>query len=290
MRVWIAHRTGRWIFKRVDSAGINVDSGFATQLIKGIPYRNAGVTIPKEYLSGINSEDYRWSYDYPDEVSSILNRIKRREIRGLVSEDFGTYGIIICFNETVKRRLAQMRSLSDQAKRDATKILTVPCIDFDTEECLVDGGKMQLVVDSIKAGIKSFLITHLNANPVCELDKGFRVAQFTVPGGSGFILEEGQKIDDAPQIIALERQSGCSIKIYEGYKAERAPRRVIGIYYWTKRKQLLSNQFDKSARKGGGYYSRPGSMESPLHVMGNIHNFTRLGGVFFPAPRLPYEG
>jgi hypothetical protein len=170
--------------------------------------------MPANYVSGIRSEHYTWATDYPNEVVTILERMRKHTVTAIEDDDFKLYGLILCFDTGVHSKLLdkQIHALeSNKAPFAAsTKIIRLTGCKGFSEQDLAITNKMDAMVTAVKTAIKTFIGTELGY-PLDRIidDKGFRMLQFVLPqykiaqfahADSTLVLNE------APKMKELERK------------------------------------------------------------------------------------
>lgn len=222
MRSYRVHSNGRWVFKRVESAGYYVATPFSRPFIEGIPYENLGSRIPPSYTSGIQAHDYSWSASYPREAYTILERMKNETVQGIRREDFEAqgYGIMLCFSEDVRIKLEMMKLSANQNNPNVVcpqirklQLLGTP---KQTKDCLNDPEKMKEVVREVKDALSAFVNKELfptSPTVVSNGQKGARTLQLLLKSRDIAIIERSVSVAEQPRVKELEKASGCAIQI-----------------------------------------------------------------------------
>ena len=213
MRVWIAHRTGRWLFKRVDSAGCNVVTEFAEPFIDDNLYDHAGMTYAYD-LPYIDLRKYEWSSGYPNEVKDILNRAKRHTVAGLSGSDFSMYDFIICLGRSTEERLLKMQAATfEQGERKAhsSKIIRFLYAQnrLTNKAIAADEGKMKEFTNAIETDINAFITTELQQDITPQIDKGFRILQFE--SSDLRVFAKGEKILTIQKFLSWRNSLGAKL-------------------------------------------------------------------------------
>jgi hypothetical protein len=221
----VAHGTGKWVFKRVDSKGIYVNESMPPD------------SVPSSEIHNIsNTSRYPWANDYPNEVIRIINRTKAQTVTKLSHEDFRTYDFIICFTEACADTIRSLRADAasknpDILTRNTVKLLVSPT-DTSGGQYLSSLPHGQLKPEMRKL-IENFIKEEFGnwyqtANVPSE-DR-FRTLQFVmdvrqIPRGS---KEHGYSMAEIPKVKEWERETGCVIRITKMIGGEKCLVSVVG--------------------------------------------------------------
>lgn len=217
MRMRLAHGTGQWVFKRIDSAGYerlqsrSPNSWTAPQVIT--PSFQRG-------MSGVKPERYPWALDYPNEVSRIKDRRTNQPTSWLQAVDFNSYNLILCFSASdantignLKRDIVPGNPETNFQRRirhvpGCERFLGVDCQDTKTRDELVAAvGEM---VDKFTEAEYGEWYNKVKA----PSDMRYRTLQFEMqetdlPSTS----RDPVPLNEIPKVKEWEKASGCSIKI-----------------------------------------------------------------------------
>lgn len=205
LRILTVRRTGRWLFKRVESAGLNIsttrDSGSGS---RGL--------LPQA-IQALPTAEYDGN-DFPYEIDRVKARIESYTQRRLYDSDFRTFEYILCFDEAAAK-MVQDRSQLTKAKpsllKPTAKIVALrDCSSATCAEMLADGTRRDKVVSAIKAAVKDFV--HRELGPWSALSRVHehwgRLLQFRMPSDR---LPMGSTSDDIA--ARLEAKTSGIIKV-----------------------------------------------------------------------------
>ena len=212
LRVWTANRTGRWLFKRVHSAGLTVSTNVQTS-IDPVAIQGIGQLLPHD--------EYDWALDSPHEVRRIAQRMKFYSPFGFAATDLSTYDVILCFTRTDANRIAKF----EPEHKDGARVIVLPgCRDISSEDCAKDPEKIRELIASIKSAVKGFITQELGewVDGAVKRTKSYRTLQLLLPGRDLNFAGTGDFLTDGDKIKEHESKSGCAIKVtkYKGSTRE----------------------------------------------------------------------
>lgn len=144
--------TGRWLFEHVQSAGIDETATDAKLTAFDVGTGIDAATIDAQFP---------WSVGYPNEVSSVMQRIGHYPRRRLQSHDMAKYDTIITFSngmETQLRKAQEHFAKTDPGVRRAKIRQLAGCYEVPD---LDDPVKIRNLVDNITTGINAFIAEDL---------------------------------------------------------------------------------------------------------------------------------
>ena len=164
VRTWTANNQGPWLFGRVASAGLYVESEFR---------RNGGKLVEDEILQPSQQpalkkavdtlagpRDYFFSEDGPKEKETICNIIKQQKRQGIHANNFFQYHYILCFEQDVVDALQQLSNIAQ--KTDPTKTSTSRILLLPGCEHLLSKTPFKPFVGPMRVALKNFLASELN--------------------------------------------------------------------------------------------------------------------------------
>ncbi|KAK4694615.1 hypothetical protein P7C71_g2997, partial [Lecanoromycetidae sp. Uapishka_2] len=188
VRVWTVNNSGEWLFNRVESAGVRVESKFSKRSLKSQSKAlSKGGSAPNNAaLKAISGKE---SYFRSEEKNDILARIAQHRSRGLDNWHFRKYEYMLCFDKSVyealttlakycKKRYGNMPSYAN-----LSKIILLKDIKPKTAIDDLDTHDTSELVNNIKNSIKKFLDTeyHWKRPPLSIADGPFRTKQIVLP-------------------------------------------------------------------------------------------------------------
>lgn len=184
IRVGTVNHSGEWLFNRVESAGVQVETKFARRawksrsnsLVKG------GNSPEKAALEAISGKD---SFFRSEEKDDILARVAQHRSRGIDNWHFRKYEYMLCFDRSVYETLAMLSDCCKERYGDRpsytnlSKIILVKAVKLKTATANLDTSDTGKLVKRIKNGIESFLKTEYGwqGPPVSLTDGSFRTKQ-----------------------------------------------------------------------------------------------------------------
>ena len=188
VRIWTVNHSGQWLFKWVESAGIQVETKFARRASKShSKSRVKGGNAPeKATLEAISGKD---PFFRSEGKNDVLARVAQHRSRGIDNWHFKKYGYMLCFDKSVYETLVMLAKCCKEKYGDLPssasllKIILVKDIKLKTATADLDAGDTSKIVKGIKDGMKSFLNTEYNwqrpAGPI--MDGPFRTKQIIRP-------------------------------------------------------------------------------------------------------------
>ncbi len=213
--MWTANRTGRWLFRRVHSAGHTVRT-------------DRGTTVDPSTLQGVKEllpqNGYDWAMDYPHETQRIAQRMKFYNRHGFTAHDLTLYDTILCFTHTDASSISKLDTQSEK-RAGTAKIIVLPgCRDISSEDCAKDPKKIQELISNIKTAIKGFISRELEDwnDGLVERTQSYRTLQLLLPGLNPRFEEANDFLTDTDKRKEYEIKSGCTIKVtkYKGSTKE----------------------------------------------------------------------
>jgi len=190
IRVWTVNHNGVWLFNRVESAGVQVETKFARRawksksksLVKG------GNSPEKAALEAISGKD---SYFRSEAKNDILARIAQHKSRGIDNWHFRKYKYMLCFDKPVYEALTMLAECYRERYGDLpsytnlSKIILVKDVKSKTAAANLDASDTSKLVKSIKDGIKSFLHSEYDwQRPPSSITDGlYGTKQIVLPTG-----------------------------------------------------------------------------------------------------------
>ena len=215
-RAWVANNAGGWLFHRVCSAGLKIETSFRTseagKLDTDPEYLTQPGRVPDQYvIDTIIGEEYFFKTDdRPYEKASIVERIQAWHARGLSSGFSSRYDYILTFEPAMVAALEQLQrqnsSLnSERVGGDSTKsarIILLPGITATLETVPKD------YVLPIGKAVAHFLTTEL----------GFQAPVHSIKGGGlrtsyMQVSRPAQMTRVEKGLAEVERRSGCKLHL-----------------------------------------------------------------------------
>lgn len=218
MRVWTANLTGTWLFNRVESAGVQIATRFSSKHLPG-PLET-GREHPKDAtLKAIAGKD---NYFGSAEKQDILARIQRRRSRGIDEWHFRKYDYMLCFNKSAFDTLhvlaarCKEKHSGDPSFATPARIILVSDLILQKAIEKLDKKEVNILVETIKAGIKNFLTEELGwTRPQGGILNGpFRTKQFVLPPAKITRLDSTEL--DA-ELHKITTRTECRIRITDAY-------------------------------------------------------------------------
>lgn len=190
VRVWTVNNTGEWLFNRVESAGVHVETKFSKRSLKSksqsqflVKGGNAPESAALKAISG------KESYFRSDEKNDILARIAQHRSRGIDNWHFRKYEYMLCFDKSVYETLTTLAKCCKKRYGDMpsyanlSKIILLKDIRLHDAAANLNANETSKLVKSIKDGIKSFLDTeyHWKRPPLGIAHGPFRTKQIVLP-------------------------------------------------------------------------------------------------------------
>lgn len=164
IRVWTANTTRRWLFRRVDSAGLYVGTsspGEGAQLADGEELVLGSGSASQVALEALSGDRYYFqSDDEPKEKEKALKRVQSHQPQGVKDYMFAAYRYILCFDthalKALRQRAEKAREADAKNKKPQARILLLP----GTEEAIRTASSLE-IVDAVRSAIKVFLTAEL---------------------------------------------------------------------------------------------------------------------------------
>lgn len=194
--------TGRWLFKRVDSAGLNLGGNI----------RNAVNAINQKGIQKI----VKTATDCPSEAARIAELMKTYVDIKISPADFITYHYILSYHSLISD-LSTMRDAAQIQNPgiDLARIITLEgCNSIGSLDCERDEQYIDLLIPSIKAAVARFIsqssfnwyMNEMRAVP------NRHILQFVTIISSLTCVVPGKPLQ-SETLREVERQSGCSVKV-----------------------------------------------------------------------------
>lgn len=217
VRVWTVNITGEWLFNRVESAGVLIETRFSRRFADRFSGRLQPGGLPPEgaAVGAIAGND---AYFRSEEKNDILARIRTHRSRGVDDWHFRKYDYMLCFDQAafkalqVLRRCCMEAHIKNPAYARLAKVLLVKDLPMEKHIDHFSSKETKRLVDDIKAGIKSFLEKHYHwVKPVgISIDGGpLRTKQIFLE------TEEikGQLSNKEFMLNEISNRIGCRIRI-----------------------------------------------------------------------------
>jgi len=179
IRVWTVNHNGVWLFNRVESAGVQVETKFARRawksksksLVKG------GNSPEKAALEAISGKD---SYFRSEAKNDILARIAQHKSRGIDNWHFRKYKYMLCFDKPVYEALTMLAECYRERYGDLpsytnlSKIILVKDVKSKTAAANLDASDTSKLVKSIKDVKSKTAAANLDASDTSKLVKSIK--------------------------------------------------------------------------------------------------------------------
>ena len=187
VRVWTVNNSSEWLFNRVESAGIQVETKFAKRCFKSQPNFFVKDGNPPE-SAALKAFSGKKSYFRSDEKDDILARVAQHRSRGIDNSHFRKYEYMLCFDrsvyESVKTlaKYCKKRYGNSPSYANLSKIILIKDIRLKDSAANLDTASTTKLVESIKDGIKSFLKAeyHWKRPPLSITDGPLRTKQIVL--------------------------------------------------------------------------------------------------------------
>lgn len=216
MRVWTVNNGGEWLFNRVESAGVDVETKFAKRARKSQAKSLVKGSQPPEKaaLEAISGTE---SFFRSEEKDAILERVAQHRSRGIDNWHFRKFEYMLCFDRSVYITLKEMAESCKKMYGDMpsyanlSRIILVKDVKLDTALSELSVKEQEEFVGSIKSGIKTFLRTELGWQrpPLPMVGGPFRTKQIVLRNDDiKLSLDEKEiKLDEIAQ------RTGCRIRV-----------------------------------------------------------------------------
>ena len=216
VRVWTVNNSGEWLFNRVESAGVQVETKFAKRCFKSqsnflVKGGNPPESAALEAISG------KKSYFGSEEKKDILARVAQHRSRGIDNWHFRKYEYMLCFDRSVSENVTTLakyckkRYGNSSSYANLSNIILIKDIRLKDSAANLDTESTTKLVESIKDGIKSFLKIeyHWKRPPLSITDGPFRTKQIV-------LLKVDVKLNPAEEEAKLDEistKTDCRIRV-----------------------------------------------------------------------------
>ena len=216
VRVWTVNNSGEWLFNRVESAGVQVETKFAKRCFKSqsnilVKGGNPPESAALEAISG------KKSYFRSEEKNDILARVAQHRSRGIDNWHFRKYEYMLCFDRSVYESVTTLakyckkRYGNSSSYANLSKILLIKDIRLKDSAANLGTDSTTKMVESIKDGIESFLKAeyHWKRPPLSITDAPLRTKQIVLLNLDVKLspAEEEAKLDD------ISTKTDCRIRV-----------------------------------------------------------------------------
>ena len=227
IRVQTVNNSGKWLFNRVESAGVQVETKFAKQCFESQPkFLIKGGQAPQSAaLRAISGKE---SPNRSDEKKDILARIAQHRSRGLDNWHFRKYEYMLCFSKLVYENVQTLKKYCKKRYGDMpsyakmSEIILIKDIQLESV-AISDADATTAMAENIKNGIKSFLEEQYHwTKPTLSIRDGpFRTKQIVLHSTDVNLspAEEEAKVNE----IAVK--TDCRIRVTD----ERFDSQLISI-------------------------------------------------------------
>ena len=216
VRVWTVNNSGEWLFNRVESAGVKVETKFSRRSLK---------TQPKSLVNGENAPESaalkaisgKESYFRSEEKNDILARIAQHRSRGIDNWHFRRYEYMLCFDLSVYDTLLTLAKCCKEkyghlpSYANLSKVILIKDVRLNDAAANLNAKDTRKLVESIKDGIKSFLRAEYQwQRPALPIDGGpFRTKQIVLPRINMSLgpAEKEAKLDE------ISTKTDCRIRV-----------------------------------------------------------------------------
>ena len=218
VRIRTVNATGEWLFNRVESAGVQVESRFAKRswksLSKSKHLRKGGKSPEKAALQVIKDKT---SLFESQEKKDIFARVKKHQSRGIDNWHFRKYEYMLCFDKSVFETMTLLAKCCKKqyggspSYANLSKIILVRNVPLKSTIAKLDEKETAKLVDNMKKGIYSFLkqAYHWQQPPSSVMDGPFRTKQIV-------LLKKDIKLDlDEKDTIFddITSRTGCRVRV-----------------------------------------------------------------------------
>lgn len=216
VRVWTVNNSGEWLFNRVESAGVQVETKFAKRCFKSqsnflVKGGNPPESAALEAISG------KKSYFGSEEKKDILARVAQHRSRGIDNWHFRKYEYMLCFDSSVYENVTTLAKYckkkygNSSSYANLSKIILIKDIRLKDSAANLDTDSTTKLVESIKDGIKGFLKReyHWKRPPLSITDGPFRTKQIV-------LLKVDMKLNPAEEKAKLDEistKTDCRIRV-----------------------------------------------------------------------------
>ena len=217
VRIWTVNTTGDWLFKRVESAGVQVATKFSQSCSKFLkrPFHPGGDTPENAAIEAIAGRD---EYFKSTEKDDVLARIRTHRSRGIDDWHFRKYDYMLCFSKSAFDALQVLetqcwkKNAKNPSHATPAKVLLVCNLVLDGTVESLTKAQVKVLVDTIKSGLQDFLTKAYGwKRPQRSIVQGpFRTQQIVLPSTKIMGLEPDvveTKLHD------IKNQTECRIRI-----------------------------------------------------------------------------
>lgn len=236
VRVWTVNNSGEWLFNRVESAGVRVETKFSRRCLESRPelLMKGGRAPDTDALEAFPGKK---SYFRSKESDDILARIAQHRSRGLDNSQFRKYEYMLCFDKSVYETVTY---LAECCKKEyghmpsyatLSKVILLPDVRLKSAMAKLSVDDKRRLVNSIKDSIEGFLEKeyHWKRPPLSITEGPFRTKQISLPNLDINLspAEKEAKLSD------ISAKTECRIRITD----EKMDAQLFSI---TGRKEALS--------------------------------------------------
>lgn len=216
VRVWTVNNSGEWLFNRVESAGVQVETKFAKRCFKSqsnflVKGGNPPESAALEAISG------KKSYFRSEEKKDILARVAQHRSRGIDNWHFRKYEYMLCFDSSVYENVTTLAKYckkkygNSSSYANLSKVILIKDIRLKGSAANLNTDSTTKLVESIKDGIKNFLKIeyHWKRPPLSITDGPFRTKQIV-------LLKVDVKLNPAEEEAKLDEistKTDCRIRV-----------------------------------------------------------------------------
>ncbi|CAF9925966.1 hypothetical protein IMSHALPRED_006834 [Imshaugia aleurites] len=236
IRVWTVNNSGEWLFNRVESAGVQVETKFSRRCLKSRPkFLVKGDKAPES--AALEAISGKKSYFKSEEKNDILARVAQHRSRGIDNWHFRKYEYILCLDRSVYETVMTLAKCCKKRYGDLpsyanlSKVILLKDLRLKDAAANLSADDTTRLVNSIKDGIKSFLDTEYHwKRPLLGIaDGSFRTKQIVL---SNFDIKLGSAEKEAA-LHEISTRTDCRIRVTD----EKFDAQLLSI---TGRKEALS--------------------------------------------------
>lgn len=218
LRSWTANtsESGRWLFERVGTAGVDVETRLSTAAgPAGAVYK---VGQPAQTV-GLGTMAYR--FGDTRERRDIVTRVSRQTSRGLLVRHFYDIDWLLCFDRYTHEKLQRMQAIAESERPSATVSQIIPLLGGQWRTGLMagDSGAVRKAGGEMKGLVRQFLVEKLAWEvPVIGIQQGpRRTVQLVLPSKArAFSRDKGAKLRE------LREKTGCEMRMtFEGRNSDK---------------------------------------------------------------------
>lgn len=216
VQVWTVNNSGEWLFNRVESAGVQIETKFSRRSLKSqrkllVKGGNAPASAALKAILG------KESYFRSEEKDDILARIAHHRSRGIDNWHFRKYEYMLCLDKSVYETLTRLAKCCKKRYGDMpsyanlSKIILLKDIKLKDAAANLSADDTSKLVNSIKDSIKSFLDKeyHWKRPPLSVADGPYRTKQIV-------LLNTDMKLSVAEieaKLSEISTRTECRIRI-----------------------------------------------------------------------------